>query len=134
MTVRRLLTVLVSAVAIMMLTATSAFAFHCYNASRSETGNTQAAANSQALESVGTLLDQVRGFCPAVSDEADDVEDAIVNEGLDPDQVVVHTKTLMASGAEGTGVLHDGRGIDHLPPSVLAELHELFVAIEQNCS
>lgn len=138
MTIRRLLTLMVSTVAVLMLTATSAFAFHCYNTSRSENGNMKAAANSKALTSLEDIVG-LAGFiastCEPVEDEAaalaTAVDDWEGDEGVDAGLIVIHGKTIMASGAEGTGVLHDGRGVDHSPDEVKHALHDFFGALEQ---
>lgn len=113
--IRKLAIGITAALAATFLTAGPAFAFHCYNASRSDQGNA-GAANGQALVSISELLadPEFVGLCPAgVTHVVEGLEDA----GF-PGDIVLNFRTLMAQGLEKNGKgeekLHDGQGIDHL--------------------
>ncbi len=124
---RRLLTVTGSMLVILMLTASTALAHFCYNASRSDTGNARA-AQSQAMASGSQLLAALDGAgCTA---ESDALEAALEADGLDPADVVVNEKAVMAGGTVGTDRSTDGKGIDHLSPAVLAEVGAAFACLE----
>jgi hypothetical protein len=101
---------------IVVFTATSAFAFECYNASRSEQGNAAAGANSQALWTFDRILTdpEVVGLCPAGADYVIAQMGAL---GYRTD-LLINFRALMAGGLEQAGpgevLLQDGQGIDHL--------------------
>lgn len=117
---RRLTTVVGGTLTILALTASSAFAHVCINASRSDTGNAAARANSQVFITVDELIELLPVFIPELCDDAvvylhDWAAGAGVSDKL------IHTKVTMASGTEGTSLSSDGLGIDHLPDSALFE-------------
>ena len=93
----------VATMTMLVMLASSAFAHYCYNASRSEKGNA-GAANSAAWMPVADLLAGEFGLC--------DEEIDYVLEGY-PKGMLVHGRTVLAQGAEGTEVVSDGKGIDH---------------------
>lgn len=111
---RRAVVAVVVGLGVIALSASSALAFECYNANRSERGNA-AAATSRALMSLEEILSdpEIVGLCPAgVAHVLDATEDA----GFRTD-VLINFHALMAGGLEETDrahKLHDGRGIDHL--------------------
>lgn len=110
---RRLATVVGAMLTILALTATAAFAHICYNASRSDTGNANA-ARSQALGSGTEFLGLLQSVgCTA---EADALEAALTADGLDPANILVNERAVMARGVVGKSQSLDGRGIDHLLP------------------
>lgn len=118
---RRILTLAITTVAIMTLTATAALAHFCYNASRSTTGNLQAGQHAPVLVPVADLpaiLGHEIGLCEAGQDhlydwaEARDLLDRLVNA-----KVVMSGGTLQTRPSLST----DGTGIDHLPQYVLEE-------------
>jgi len=108
--------ILVSALAafVALIATSSAFAFECYNASRSEQGNASAAKGSlMSLEEI--LADpEVVGLCPA---GVAHVIEGLQEEGFRTDQLISF-HALMAGGLEKNGKggdkLHNGKGIDHL--------------------
>lgn len=127
---RRMLTVIGVAFGVLMLTATSALAHICYNTSRSTTGNVQAASNSDVFVAVDfeSMIAGARAVCPPeADDEIDAVENILEQAGLLDELFVTNTKHVMASGAVNspTDVLHDGKGIDHLPGSLFAAVEAL---------
>lgn len=98
------------------VSASSVFAFECYNASRSDTGNAAAGAHSNGLMSFERILadPNIVGLCPA---GVDFVLAAVEADGRYRTDVLINSHTLMAGGLEKNGKtekLHDGRGIDHL--------------------
>jgi hypothetical protein len=111
--IRKLPAALIAIVAMLLLTASSAFAFECYNANRSPQGNA-AAAKSPALVSASEALSL---FCGLSEDEAADVIAQLDAQGFKTD-FLINGNALMAGGLERNGngeeLLHDGQGIDHL--------------------
>jgi hypothetical protein len=113
--------------ALALAMATPASAFECYNAMRSAQGNSSA-ARSGSLMSFGEILGdpEVVGLCPA------GVE--FVLAGLDEagyrTDVLINFRTVMAQGLEKTGdpkgLLHDGKGIDHLSDEFFATVDPLI--------
>ena len=133
---RRLWIVVAAVVVTIALSATSAFAFECYNTKRSANGNA-AAAGSQALWSFERILSspEVVGLCP---DGVDYVIDGLDELGYRTD-VLINFRALMASGLERSGngavLLHDGKGIDHLSEQFFADVDALiFTAFTTICS
>ena len=115
MMTRRLITLVGTTTALVMLGATGASAHECYNASRSDTGNAHA-VNGQGLSSYGELLDLL---CPA--GEAI-VEAAVAANAFDTDGILVNTHALMGAGRQAT----DGRAIDYLPDWFSASIGAAF--------
>jgi hypothetical protein len=116
----RAATVVAAAAALVTVSAGSAWAHDCFNASRSDTGNAAAGSHSQAW------------FTLAISDAvAEDVANGLYTEeqgvcvyqawldGGGPVSVTFHVKGANGSGgilAENNpneGLLSNGRGIDH---------------------
>ncbi len=122
--------ILVSAMAafVALIATSSAFAFECYNANRSDQGNAAAGANSKGLASIETILADPNfvGLCPAGV--------AHVIEGLDEagfkTNILINVHTVMAQGLEKNGkgedLLHNGRGIDHLTEEFFATADPLI--------
>jgi hypothetical protein len=94
----------VLAVVAAMLTTASAFAFECYNASRSDQGNASAGANSNALMSLDKILadPEIVGLCPA---GVDHVIQGLEDAGFRTDQLI-NFHALMAGGLELTRQVH----------------------------
>jgi hypothetical protein len=126
--IRKTPVIAVAIVAVLALTCTSAFAFECYNASRSAQGNAAAGAHSGALSTLGDILadPEIVGLCPEGVD--------FVLDGLDalgyPTDVLINSHTLMAGGLEGTDkgeeLLHNGKGIDHLSDAFFEDADALI--------
>jgi hypothetical protein len=110
------------ATAALAITGSTAFAFECYNASRSDQGNASA-AKSQALASPADFLSGELGLCEA---GVEHVLTGLNEAGFETD-ILINTHALMAGGLEGTDkgeeLLHNGKGIDHLGA-------EFFEAVE----
>jgi hypothetical protein len=121
-----------AAVATIALSASSAFAFECYNASRSAQGN-QAAAGSNGFFNFETALIEFDGLCPA---GAQVVIDGLEDAGFRTD-LLINAHTLMAGGLEkngkGENQLHDGKGIDHLTGEFFATVESLIPAGQEAC-
>ncbi len=101
---RRLITLMGTTTALVLLSATGAAAHECYNASRSATG-TANAVNGQALVSYEELLAEL---CPA---GAAIVEGAVAANAFETDGILVNSNALMGAGKQAT----DGQAIDYLP-------------------
>jgi hypothetical protein len=105
------------------LTGSSAFAFECYNASRSEKGN-EAAAKAPSLVSIEEALGM---FCGLGPEAAAVVIAELEDQGFKTD-FLINGRALMAGGLERNGkgeeLLHDGRGIDHLSEAFFDALLE----------
>lgn len=103
-----------AAIAAVALTGGSAFAFECYNASRSDTGNANAANGAQYSLAEVLADPEFVGLCP---EGVDFVLAGLEAEGIDTG-VLINFNALMAGGLEKNGKggekLHDGKGIDHL--------------------
>lgn len=103
----------------------TAFAFECYNASRSDRGN-DAAAASQALVSLDEALQL---FCGLSEDEADAIIEQMEAMEFETD-FLLNGHALMAGGLErnGTGEekLHNGQAIDHLTDEFFEALFTLI--------
>ena len=116
-----------AAFAAVALTGGSAFAFECFNASRSEQGNANA-AGSEALSSLEEILadPEVVGLCPA---GVDHVIAGLEELGFETD-ALINFHALMAGGLEKNGKgedkLHDGQGIDHLGAEFFAAVDPLI--------
>ena len=112
---KRIVIAATAAVAAIALTGGSAFAFECFNASRSDQGNANA-VNSKALMSLEEILadPEFVGLCPAGIDH---VIAGLDEAGYDTG-VLINFHALMAGGLERNGKggekLHDDKGIDHL--------------------
>jgi hypothetical protein len=106
------------------LSGSTAFAFECYNASRSAKGNA-AAAKSPALVSAHEALTE---FCGLTDEQAAGVIDELANQGFKTD-FLINFRALMAGGLEKNGkggeLLHNGKGIDHLSGEFFGALIEL---------
>jgi hypothetical protein len=110
---RRLSTGAAVVIGTLALTASSAFAFECYNTQRSAKGNAAAGAHSQALWTFERILAEEVGLCP---EGVAHVLQAVDGAGYRTD-VLINFNALMAGGLEKSGneaKLHDGKGIDHL--------------------
>jgi hypothetical protein len=125
--IRKLPAALIAIVAMLLLTASSAFAFECYNASRSAKGNA-AAAGSPALASPAEILanPDIVGLCP---EGVDFVLAGLQDLGYDTN-ILINERALMAGGLERNGkneeLLHDGKGIDHLGEEFFADVDPLI--------
>jgi hypothetical protein len=115
---------LAAAIVALALTGGSAFAFECYNASRSDEGNA-GAANGQGA----TIADFLSGEVGLCDDGVAFVVEGLEEQGFQTD-VVINTHTLMAGGLEKNGKgeekLHDGQGIDHLSEEFFAAADALI--------
>ena len=113
-------------VAAVVLAAGPAVAHECYNASRSDKGNQQVAANSPAFvtfdESAMGFFRFGLGLCPAGADfllGQVHAAAALPDSGIDVDWVV-SAASLQAGGLEGAKNpraqenLSNGKGVDHL--------------------
>lgn len=119
---RRILVTAGATMTTLLLTAGPALAHECYNASRSDTGNTHAAAG-QGLSSFDELLNDL---CPA-GDTL--VMDAVAATGFDTDGVLVNIHTVMGGGAAAQGLkTTDGHDIDYLPGELTAAIGAAFGA------
>jgi hypothetical protein len=118
-----------SAAATIALTGGAAFAFECYNASRSDQGNA-AAANSQALVSAEEALAM---FCGLDADQSATVLAELEDQGFNTD-FLINSHALMAGGLEKNGKgeekLHDGQAIDHLGEDFFGAL----IALAPSCA
>jgi hypothetical protein len=120
--------ILVSALAafVALIATSSAFAFECYNANRSEQGNASAAKG--ALMSFEEILGdpEIVGLCPA---GVAHVIEGLEEEGFRTDSLI-NFHALMAGGLEKNGKaeakLHDGKGIDHLSEEFFAVVDPLI--------
>lgn len=123
------------AAALALGTGAAAYAHECYNASRSEKGNTQAGANSQAwftlVVSDAIQGDVTNGFL--TQEEADCVKAEYAASGAPA------SFTIMVKGAVGQGgviAAHnpngshaiDGKGIDHAFAAYGAEIGGSYAA------
>ena len=112
------------------LSSSSAFAFHCYNESRSEQGN-DAAAKAQALVSAEEAL---IGFCGLTAAEAADVIAELEDQGFATD-FLINFHAVMAGGLERNGkgedLLHNDKGIDHLGDDFFAALAVLAPSCDE---
>jgi hypothetical protein len=101
------------------MTGGSVWAFECFNSSRSDNGNANA-AHGQALMTVEEVLAAFVGLCP---DGVDHVVDGLNEQGFETD-MLINGRSLMAGGLEHNGDkngnLHNGKGIDHLSDEFLA--------------
>jgi len=113
--IRRVITLVGTTMALLILSATAASAHECYNASRSATGNAHA-VNGQAMVSYDELLDLL---CPA---GAAIVAEAVAANEFDTDGILVNSNALMGAGKQAT----DGRGIDYLPGWFSASIGAAF--------
>jgi hypothetical protein len=108
-----------------VLFATPASAFECYNAIRSAQGNLSA-ARANALYSFEEILSdpQIVGLCP---DGVEFVLAGLEEAGFRTD-VLINFRTIMASGLERTHPerLQDGSGIDHLSEDFFATVDPLI--------
>jgi hypothetical protein len=108
-----------------VLFATPASAFECYNAIRSAQGNLSA-ARANALYSFEEILSdpQIVGLCP---DGVEFVLAGLEEAGFRTD-VLINFRTIMASGLEQTHPekLQDGSGIDHLSEDFFATVDPLI--------
>ena len=121
-----------AAVMAIALSTSSAFAFECYNASRSAQGN-QAAAGSKGFFTIESALINFDGLCPA---GAQVVINGLGEAGFRTD-LLINAHTVMASGLEksvkGEVLLQDGQGIDHLSPEFFATVDSLIPAGQAAC-
>ncbi len=115
--IRRVTTLLGTATAMVILTATGASAHECYNASRSDAGNAHAVAG-QTLASYDELL---AILCPA-GDAI--VSGAVAAHNFDTDGILIKTNALMGAGKQET----DGQAIDYLPDWFSASIGQAFGA------
>ena len=117
------------AAALALGTGAAAYAHECYNASRSEKGNTQAGSKSQAWFTL-VVADAIQGDADnevITQEEADCVKAAYAASGA-PDSFTIMVKGAVGQG--GTIGLHnpngshaiDGKGIDHAFAAYGAEI------------
>lgn len=124
---RKIWTAAAAIVTTLALTAGTASAFECYNASRSDQGNASA-ANSPTLMSISEILadPDIVGLCP---DGVEFVLAGLQELGYRTD-VLINFRTLMAGGLEKNGkgetLLHNGTGIDHLTDQFFADADALI--------
>jgi hypothetical protein len=110
-----------------LFVVSSASAFECYNANRSDRGNA-AAAKAPALASLEEILadPEIVGLCPA---GVDHVIEGLQEAGYDTN-ILINFRSLMAQGLEKNGKgedkLHDGQGIDHLSEEFFATVDPLI--------
>ena len=111
--IRRVFTVVTAAFAALVLMSSAAFAHFCTNESRSATGNANAVNGNGWVSAT-----QLAGFVSATTHcdaEAQAWIAALVAAGEDPDLVLTHSKTTLASGVFGEEPQSfDDRGIDHM--------------------
>jgi hypothetical protein len=111
--------------AVLLVFATPASAFECYNAIRSAQGN-MSAARANALFSIEEILSdpEIVGLCP---EGVELVVTGLEAAGFRTD-VLINFRTLMARGLERTHPekLHDGSGIDHLSDEFFATVDPLI--------
>lgn len=129
---RKRMVVTVVAAITFALSAAPAFAFECYNASRSAQGNA-AAAGSNGFFTFEFALANFEGLCPA---GVEYVIDGLQELGYDT-SVLINAHALMAGGLErngkGEALLHDGKGIDHLSEGFFEDLGPLVGAASAIC-
>jgi hypothetical protein len=124
---RKILISSVLAFTAVILSVGSAWAFECYNASRSANGNAHA-AKSKALQSIPEILadPEFVGLCPA---GVQHVVSGLQAQGFRTD-ILINSKTLMAGGLEKKGdpkgLLQNGKGIDHLSEEFFAAADPLI--------
>jgi hypothetical protein len=96
---------------LLVLTASSAFAHFCFNASRSDKGN-QEAAKSPAWLSIEELLRDEFQLCNA---GVSHVQSRIAAAGF-PRNLLIHERTIMAQGRLGRHqhLSANRKGVDHL--------------------
>ena len=116
-----------AAVLAIVVTGGSAFAFECFNASRSEQGNASAAGSS-ALMSLEEVLGE-EGFVGLCPEGVEHVIAGLDEAGFQTD-ILINARSLMAGGLEKNGKgeekLHDGKGIDHLSDDFFAAADPLI--------
>ena len=108
---RRTAIVATSVALLLVLSASSALAHFCFNASRSDRGN-QAAAGSPAWGSIAEFLRGDLGLCEAGIDH---VLDGVEAAGF-PRNLLIHNRTVLAQGRLGKHqhLSVNRKGIDHL--------------------
>ena len=120
-------------IATVVLTASSAFAFECYNANRSAQGNA-AAAGANGFFTIEDALINFEGLCPA---GAQVVIDGLAAAGFETD-LLINAHALMAGGLEksdkGEELLADGQGIDHLSDEFFETVGSLIPAGHAACA
>jgi len=118
---------------VIALSASSAFAFECYNVSRSDQGNA-AAAGANGFFTIEQALIEFEGLCP---EGAALVIAGRQQQGYRTD-ILINAHALMAGGLERNGKggekLHDGRGIDHLGEDFFAAVGGLIPAGQAACA
>jgi hypothetical protein len=123
--IRRVLVGTAVGLGVVALSASSAYAFECYNAVRAAQGN-QSAAQANALFSFEEILSdpEIVGLCP---EGVDHVLAGLEDAGFRTD-VLINFRTLMARGLETQQPekLHDGSGIDHLSEEFFATVDPLI--------
>lgn len=98
----------------------SAFAYHCYNASRSDQGE----ASASTSPAFGTMADALMEFCGVTQQDAEDIVTDLTEEPYNyPDLILdaqINHAAHMAGGLElwhspnADELWHNGIGIDHL--------------------
>ena len=111
---RRTAIVAIGAALLLVLTASSALAHFCFNASRSDRGN-QEAAKSSAWLSIEEILRDEFQLCNA---GVRHVQSGIAAAGF-PRNLLIHERTIMAQGRLGRHqhLSVNRRGVDHLTQS-----------------
>jgi hypothetical protein len=121
---RRIILATTAAFAAVIMSGGSVWAFECYNASRSDQGDT-AAGDAAALLTLEEALAEFAGLCP---EGIDHVVTGLEVAGFDTG-ILINGHALMARGLEETGKedkLHDGQGVDHLSEAFFAAADPLI--------
>ena len=96
--------------ALVLAAATPAMAFDCYNASRSSTGGTQAAAHSDSWVSIPEAL---RAFVGLNDAQIAQVMDVVNKDSRIPKGFAIFNKDFELAHAAPTKVTTNYKGIDH---------------------
>jgi hypothetical protein len=120
-----------SAVAALSMSVGPAFAFHCYNASRSDQGNESGANGAQ-----WSLSEALVAFCGVDPADVPTVIAGVEAAGY-PSDALINFNALMAGGLERNGkggeLLHNDKGVDHFDDAFFGTLFELAAGVGGNC-
>jgi hypothetical protein len=128
--IRTLAITAVSAAAALSMSVGPAFAFHCYNASRSDQGNESGANGAQ-----WSLSEALVAFCGVAPEDVPTVTAGLEAEGYRTD-VLINFNALMAGGLERNGkgeLLGDEQGIDHFDEAFFGTLFGLAASVGGDC-